>query len=130
MGAYIKILGQGLRVARKQHRCFDCYRPIRKGESYHFGTYKYDDVYTLHHHIDCRAASDFYQKFHGLKYNDFDDGIPPLSDMISDGGEREIDHATLRGHFPHVVCRMEYTDQMEEIKMRGKCTNCEVAFIE
>jgi hypothetical protein len=116
MGSYIEILNQGRRKARKDHQCYDCYRPIRRGDLHSFGTYKYDDVYTIRHHIDCMEASEFYRKSHDFSYYDFCDGIPPLADMISDAGERELDYNLLRGHYPHVVCRMEYSKQVSDIK--------------
>jgi hypothetical protein len=102
----IETLDTGTRKARKAHQCYDCYRMIAPGEVYEFGTFKYDDVYTLKYHPDCRSASAHYIKFHGIYYN-HDEGIQPLADMISDSGESETDYAMLRGHFPHVVCRLE-----------------------
>jgi len=111
----IETLNRGTRKARKPHQCYDCYRMIVPGEAYAFGTFKYDDVYTLKHHLDCMAASAHYIKFHNISY-DHDDGIQPLADMISDGGEHESDHAMLRGYFPHVVCRLELNNQMSEIR--------------
>lgn len=110
---YVELLNYGERKGRKDRQCFDCYRPIRKGQMHRFSTCAYEgSVYTLRQHIDCHKASDFYRKFHGLRDCDFDiDGIPPLADMISDAGEHKLDHAMLRGRFPHVVCRLEYSDQ-------------------
>ena len=97
----IEILDWGTRKARKPHQCYNCYRMIASGDVYEFGTYKYDDVYTLKHHPDCMAASAHYIKFHGIHYDHYE-GIQPLADMISDGGERDIDYSMLRGYFPHV----------------------------
>tara|TARA_R110002126_G_scaffold16615_1_gene66274 strand:+ start:2809 stop:3174 length:366 start_codon:yes stop_codon:yes gene_type:complete len=111
----IETLDRGTRKARKPHQCYDCYRMIAPGEVYEFGTFKYDDVYTLKHHPDCMAASAHYIKFHGTYYDHYE-GIQPLADMISDGGEFKLDHAMLRGHFPHVVCRLELSDQLSEIR--------------
>lgn len=116
--SYIHVLNEGVRKARKEHQCFDCYRPIPVGEDHFFQTCKSDHVYTLRQHKDCRAASDFYRKFHKLPDWDFDDGIPPLADMMRDYGERELDLAMLRGHFPHVVCRIEWHEQMADLRLR------------
>lgn len=113
---YVTLLDQGTRRARKSHQCFDCYRTIPAGEEYHFSTCKYDHVYTLCQHKDCRAASEFYRKVHRIDDWGFDDGIPPLADMVSDLGELTLDMATLRGHFPHVVCRIELGDQLAGIR--------------
>lgn len=112
--SYVQLLEDGERVGRRDHQCFDCYRPIRKGERHRFSTCAYEGrVYTIRSHCDCYQASDFYRKFHGLRLCDFDiDGIPPLADMISDAGEYHLDHEMLRGHFPHVVCRLEFSDQI------------------
>ncbi|MCP4493802.1 MAG: hypothetical protein GY820_41850 [Gammaproteobacteria bacterium] len=111
--SFVELLDAGERVGRKDHQCFDCYRPIRKGCLHSFSVCKYEgSVYTIRSHSDCYKANDFYRKFHGLRDFDFDiDGIPPLADMISDAGEYEVDHAMLRGYYPHVVCRLELSDQ-------------------
>lgn len=113
----IEVLSEGTRKARKEHQCFDCYRPIVKGQVYAFQTCKYDDVYTICQHQDCRAASEFYRKSSGLSFWDFDDGIPPLMDIISDGGEYEADYNYLRGYFPHVVCRLEWHEQKADRRL-------------
>lgn len=112
----IEELNRGRVKGRKAHQCFDCYRMIPRGVEHDFATFKYDDIYTLRWHDDCKKAADFYLKFHDLRFNDFDDGFPPLADMISDMGERDTDYATLRGHFPHVVCRLELNDQLSDIR--------------
>ena len=118
--SYIETLNMGQRTARKAHQCYDCYRMIQKGELHQFGTFKYDDVYTIRHHVDCYAASAFYIKFHDMRPYEMYDGIQPLKDMISDGGESAIDYGMLRGRFPHVVCRMELGDHLSEIAWQKK----------
>ena len=116
-----ELIADGTRKARKAHQCYDCYRPIREGESHYYQTVKGDYIDTIRMHHDCRKASDFYIKFHDLKYYHFDtDGYPPLADMISDFGEYMIDHNVLRGHFPHVVCRLEWHEQMADLKMEKR----------
>jgi hypothetical protein len=68
--------------------------------------------------LDCYSASDFYRKFHDFDVWDFDmEGIPPLADMISDAGEFKADMWLLRGHFPHVVCRLEFFEQIAAIRV-------------
>lgn len=110
----VQLLNEGTRKARKQHQCFHCYRPIWPGETYLFTTCKYDHVYTLAMHPDCSAASAYYQKFCGLKFWDYDAGIPPLADQMRDG-DFDLDCAALRGHFPHVITRMEFSEQRAAI---------------
>lgn len=110
---YVQLLDEGVRVNRKPHRCFDCYKIIPKGSPHKFQSCAYEGrAYTIRQHVDCAEASEFYRKFHGLRDWDFDiDGIPPLADMISDAGEHESDFSMLRGRFPHVTCRIEFRYQ-------------------
>ncbi len=112
----IEELNRGLVKGRNPHQCFDCYRAIPKGVEHDFGTFKYDAIYTLRWHDDCKKAAEFYLKFHDLRFRDFDDGVPPLADMISYMGEPEVEYATLRGHFPHVVCRLELNNQLSDFR--------------
>lgn len=107
----IEILGHGTRKARKEHQCWNCYRPIEKGTEYNYGTFKYDDVYTIKSHKDCQDAASYH--FQDYSYYDFCDGYPPLLDHINDG-EGQIDIDALRGHFPHVACRLEFHSQKRE----------------
>jgi len=105
----IVTLLEGSRVARKTHRCWHCYRPIVPGQRYGFGTFKYDDVYTLKYHQDCRDAA--WAHYQDISYDDYGEGFPPLLDDIQNGdGQIEID--ALRGRFPHVACRLEFRDQI------------------
>lgn len=102
-------LADGSRVARKPHQCFHCYRMIASGETYGFQTNKYDYVYTIHYHLDCEAcASEYRDMIDGY----WDEGWGPLRDMWLDSGEYDAECATWRGHYPHVVARMELTDQL------------------
>lgn len=118
--SYVTLLNDGTRQGRKPHQCFDCYRTIPAGHEHRFSTCKYDHVYTLRMHLDCTAASEFYRKKVGLSDWDFDDGIPPLADIISDGGEFAADCDMLRGRFPHVVARLELTEQLAEIRLQNR----------
>ncbi len=107
----IETLDTGTRIARKEHQCWDCYRPIVKGTEYGFGTFKYDDVYTLKYHLDCKEAA--WDHFDRTGYDCFDEGYPPLLDNIMDmDGQHDID--ALRGRFPHVACRLEFHSQKRE----------------
>jgi hypothetical protein len=106
----VQTISSGERVAGKPHQCFDCYRTIPKGGRHYFFTGKYDDVYTLRSHLDCReAVLDWISASYAP---DYDDGIPPLRDMLCDSGEYGNWLGWSRGKFPHVVCRMELTDQL------------------
>jgi hypothetical protein len=110
------LLDSGTRKARKTHQCFHCYRPIPRGEEYSFSTCKHDHVYTLAMHTDCLKASDFFlgTTFNAHSFN-LDDGYPPLMDMVWDNdGQHDID--ALRGHFPHVACRLEFHAQKRAIQ--------------
>ncbi len=105
-------LDQGVRIAKKPHQCFHCYRDIAPKQAYGFQTNKYDYVYTLCWHLDCeklashcRALADWYGD---------DDGWGPLRDMWKESGEYERECETWRGMYPHVVARMELTDQLRE----------------
>ena len=103
----VEEIASGERRARKPHRCFDCYRTIPKGAMHHYFTVKYDGVYTLHSHSDCHAAAlEYTSDWYAF---DYDDGIPPLANMISDSGEFQAECDRMRGYFPHVVARLELT---------------------
>ena len=105
---------RGERAARKPHQCFDCYRTIPAGETYYYFTGKDDHVYTLRSHLDCHdAAMDVVNMGH---WSDYLDGVPPLSDMLSDSGEFRRECDRLRGRFPHVVARLEMNEQESDIR--------------
>lgn len=44
-----------------------------------------------------------------------DEGIPPLRDQWIDSGEYRYECDNWRGFYPHVVARMELTDQLRAI---------------
>lgn len=117
----ITILSEGTRKARKHHQCYECYRSIGPGQVYEYQTCKYDYVYTLKFHKDCRAASLEYCRVNRISPWDFDfGGYPPLADIISDGGEFKTDVDAMRGKFPHVACRLELTEQLAEARLLDK----------
>lgn len=99
--------------ARKSHQCFCCGHDIVKGTLHRKCFLKYGYVYTLRMHNDCQDATDFLIRHHNLKWYDFEDGIPPLYEIMCEGFEADCN--TLRGHFPHVVARLELSRELAEI---------------
>ena len=111
----VEELDRGKRKTRKPHQCYDCYTSIPAGTEAAFFTGIMDHrVYTLYFHQDCREAGDFYRA--EAYWPDYWDGVPPLMDEITDSGEFENVLACLRGHFPHVVCRLEMHGQKAGIR--------------
>ncbi len=106
------VLNEGTRKARKPHQCFHCYRSIEPGHTYGFQTNKYDYVYTLAWHMDCEELA---SKCRDLMDEDWlEEGCPPLRDMWVDSGEYRNECDKWRGFYPHVVARMELTDQLRK----------------
>ena len=107
-------LNQGTRKSRKSHQCFHCCRFIAPGETYGFQTNKYDYVYTLAWHLDCDELA---AKCRDLSEHCYDDeGWPGLREEWCASGEYFTECDAWRGHYPHVVARMELSDQL-----RGSC---------
>ena len=104
------VLSEGLRIARKRHLCFHCGRDIPPGSRYGFQTCKYDHVYTLSWHEDCDALSTECLRLYGYDYED--EGYPGLRERWCDSGEYFQELDAWRGFYPHVICRMELTDQL------------------
>ena len=103
------VISSGMRKARKTHQCFECYRSIGLGETYAYQTNVYDGrVYTIKWHVDCGACGSEYRD--QIYYDD--EGYPPLRDEWCDSGEYESILDGYRGLYPHVVARMELTDQI------------------
>jgi hypothetical protein len=109
----VTILNCGTRTARKRHICFHCCRDIVPGTKYGFQTNKYDDVYTLSWHLDCEELA---KKCRNLCDYAFDDGWPGLRDEWCDNGEYFAECDAWRGFYPHVIARMELTDQLRKAK--------------
>ena len=105
------VLDSGTRKARKAHKCFHCYRPIWRGEVYFFQTLKHDDAFgTVAMHHECVRADRWFSVFRAGENWFWDDGVPPLLDQIhNNAGQDDID--AMRGHFPHVACRLEFHEQ-------------------
>ncbi len=107
----VVVLAQGERTARKHHQCFECYRYIAPSERYGFQSNVYDgSAYTLRWHLDCQECALEYRKICGHTYED--EGFPPLRDEWCESGEFDRECDWWRGLYPHVVARMELTDQL------------------
>jgi len=107
-------LAQGERTARKSQRCFHCCREIPPGTRYGFQTNKYDYVYTLAWHLDCNELARSYRRLTGEDYDD--EGYPGLRDQWCDSGEYYVECDAWRGFYPHVIARMELTDQLRKAR--------------
>jgi hypothetical protein len=116
---YVRTISRGKRIARKPHNCFHCRRNIEIGQEYEFEVNFYDEVYTLKYHLDCNEMSDEYSKVSEY-YFICDDGWPPLRDMMLHSGEYEQDCNNWRGLYPHVIARMELTDQLRANRPTGQ----------
>lgn len=104
-------LAAGTRIARKHHQCFECYRYIAPGEKYGFQNNVYDGrAYTLKYHLDCAECASEWRKAGSAYYDD--EGYGPLRDEWLEGGEYKSECDNWRGFYPHVVARMELTDQI------------------
>ena len=83
--------------ARKKHRCENCYTSIAKGTTY-LRQFCSDggDVWSFVSHIDCHLLA--------CKVCEcWDDGMAPLADL----DDRDLICDEHRGHFPHVIARLE-----------------------
>lgn len=108
----------GTRKARKRHICFHCYRDIEPGQTYGFQTCKFDYVYTLAWHLDCEELA---QECRTMSDDYYDEGWPPLRNMWVESGEYRSECDGWRGFYPHVVARMELSDQLREARaMEGR----------
>lgn len=114
----ITVLSEGTHVARKERQCFHCYRMIASGETYGYQTNKYDQVYTITYHLDCAACA---AECQALADPYWDEGWGPLRDEWCDSGDYERECEAWRGHYPHVVARMELTDQLREARRNNAC---------
>jgi len=120
----IEIISQRHVTGRKHHRCYNCSGTIAPGVIHDKATLKYDHVYTLRSHIDCQSAADEYIS-HGYA-PDYYDGVPPLHEMIADGeGQNDLD--AMRGHWPHVVCRIELAWQKSDLAAESRLAEWQAA---
>lgn len=112
----VEEINRGVRKTRKTHQCYDCYTMIPAGTDVVFFTGKVDGrAYTLYYHHDCSDAGCLYRS--EMCFTDYWEGVPPLMDEIYDSGEAERELARLRGHFPHVVCRIEMHKQKADARI-------------
>lgn len=105
----VRTLAEGTRKARKAHQCFHCYREIPVGTVHGYQTNFYDHIYTLRWHLDCEELASECRSWDDLRD---DEGWGPLRDQWCDNGEYNFECDHWRGQYPHVVARMELTDQL------------------
>jgi hypothetical protein len=108
----IESLASGTRTARKPHRCFHCCRAIAPGTKYGYQTNKYDYVYTISWHLDCEKLASEYRELIGQYYDGDGEGWRGLREDWCDSGEYHINCDDFRGFYPHVIARLELTDQL------------------
>ena len=111
----VTTISGGVRIARKHHQCFECFRAIAPRQQYGFQTNVYDgSIYTLAWHLDCQECANEYRATSDNYYDD--DEFPPLREEWCESGEYERELEWWRGLYPHVVARMELTDQLREAR--------------
>ena len=97
---------------RKHHRCYDCGRWIAPGEVHRKTANVFDGrAYTLRQHLDC-----YQMGIEARRGDDCWEGIPPLWDDELVWEEL----CRWRGRFPHVVCRLELSQQLAEIRRQDR----------
>tara|TARA_R110000822_G_scaffold61930_1_gene152879 strand:- start:167 stop:511 length:345 start_codon:yes stop_codon:yes gene_type:complete len=110
----VDVLSFGERRSRKPHQCFHCYRQIPAGSKLGFQSNVGDgSFYTLYWHIDCERCAAEHRKLSGNDY-DYGDGFGPLRDDWAESGEYKSVCDAWRGFYPHVVVRMELSDQLRK----------------
>lgn len=103
-------------VGRKPHRCDYCRCDIPAGaQSVRIAGY-YEEFYVVRGHVDCMAAwEQVYDWLAG------DEGIDvDLARVLDDTGEWDEAISAIRGHYPHVVARLELVQQKAEIKFADR----------
>ena len=111
----VQMLSQGARKAKKRHQCYHCGRDIAPGETYGFQTNKYDYVYTIAWHLDCEELAAECRLLSEHTYDD--EGWQGLRDEWCDSGEYLNECNAWRGRYPHVVARMELSDQLRKARI-------------
>jgi hypothetical protein len=105
------VLSYGIRKIKKTHSCFHCYRKLAIGEKCGYQSNVGDgSVYTIYWHIDCAECAEEDRAISGS--DDYEDGFQPLRDEWVDSGDYKRVCDAWRGFYPHVVARMELTDQL------------------
>lgn len=110
----VQVLAYGQRKARKPHRCFHCCRDISAGTVHGYQTNKHDVVYTLRWHLDCEELAHECRILAGPDYHDNDEGWPGLREEWCEAGEYYSECDAWRGFYPHVIARLELTDQLRK----------------
>ena len=116
----IELLCEERPRARKHHRCYHCAGWIVPGEKHRKVTCKYDGVYSLRSHDDCEQLWTTHAADAGLRWYDLDDGIPPIRKDWGESGEFENLCNAYRGQFPGPVTRMEFHEQIAEIRWQDR----------
>jgi hypothetical protein len=110
----VRLITETHPVARKHHQCYHCYKSIAPGQRYRRAFLVYDGAYSLCFHEDCELLWAQYMSDAGLSYwSDFPDGSPPLLDEFRNSGSMSELCNSYRGHFPHVICRLEFHNQRD-----------------
>ena len=106
---------------RKAHRCDYCGSMIPAGSpSVRVVGRWQGDFYEVRGHLDCSAL---WSEAYGV-YGDPDDGMPiDLGEAIEGDESRDLVQAAYdhyRGHYPHVICRLELRWQRGDIAGRER----------
>lgn len=110
----VETISQGTKKARKPHQCFHCYRQIGYDDRHGFKVKvnrQDGSVYTLRWHRDCKECADEYRDYGDYPLLEGED-FPPLREYFLSSGMYQWELNYLRGFYPHVVARMELTDQL------------------
>jgi hypothetical protein len=102
----VQVFSETQPVARKQHQCEQCLRPILKGERYNYYRGLFEGTFFVSHdHLDCRAASIDYAH----EFRCYDEDWPFFHDMseTDDGG-------WMREKHPSVAARLGWALVEEE----------------
>lgn len=110
-----------VKAGRKAHRCDYCGGMIPAGSpSMKIAGHWQSDFYQARGHLDCFAL---WNEAYDI-YGDPEDGMPfDLCDAIAGDERREIVQAEYdhwRGHYPHVICRLELRWQRGDIAGRDR----------
>jgi len=110
----VRLISETRPVARTHHRCWHCECMIAPGQRYVRQFLVYDSGYTLTMHEDCEALWQTYAADADLY--DSGEGFSPLIEDWRGSGEFQSLCDAYRGQFPHAVTRLEWWDQMVELR--------------
>lgn len=105
---------------RKPHRCAHCASTIPAGVSHVQEAGFWDgDFYTMRAHHDCAALwaelyTDYGDPWEGMAHD--------ICEAIGDEGRGFVQdvYDSYRGHYPHVICRLELRWQRGDIRGRDR----------